>query len=77
MPVINIDFSDTEDELLIEMIPGLSGDGKAQQEPPQALPPPPPQAQQELPSPPPPPPQEEQAPSLLSPLKKLEGLFGN
>jgi AsmA protein len=56
---------------VLKMIPGLSGDGKAQQEPPQAQP------QQELPPPPPPPPQEEQAPSLLSPLKKLEGLFGN
>ena len=57
---------------VLKMIPGLSGGEQPQQEPPQALPPPP---QQE--SPPPPPPQKEQAPSLLSPLKNLKGLFGN
>jgi AsmA protein len=51
---------------VLKMIPGLSGDQPAQQEPPQEQP------QQE-----PPPPQKEQAPSLLSPFKSLKSLFGN
>ncbi|MCZ6467183.1 MAG: hypothetical protein O6829_07925, partial [Alphaproteobacteria bacterium] len=52
---------------VLKMIPGVSGDQPAQQEPPQAQP------QQE----PPPPPQEEQAPSGFNPFESLKRLFGN